>query len=215
MSDEPKPFRGPCADEPKPFRGPCADDQLGEELLDLLPILAIAGFAPEISSCRFLCNETFEIREPGAIADVLKNALEALGASAKRALPGSLSRAVQEGDVPMVRLLLALGAPMNEVAPFRDTVLTTAVLSHHPDVVELLLARGADINLQNTYFACTALIVAAIQADEAMVRLLLKHGADTTLQTSDGWTALSYALSPNMVFRDPGIPDLLRAHGAV
>ena len=214
MSDEPKPFRGPCADDPLgPFRGPCADDPLGEELLDLLPILAIAGFAPEISSCRFLCNETFEIREPGAIADVLKNALEAVGASAKRALLYPLSRAVQERNKEEVHLLLALGAPMNEVAPFRDTVLTKAVLSRQPDVVELLLARGADINLQSTYG--TALIVAATQADEAMVRLLLKHGADTTLQTSDGHTALSRALIPHMVFRAPGIPDLLRAHGAV
>ena len=203
------------SDEPKPFHGPCADHPLGEELLDVLPILALAGFAPEISSCRFLCNETFEIREPGAIADVLKNALEALGASAKRALLYPLSRAVQERNEEEVRLLLALGAPMNEVAPFRDTVLTTAVLSRRPDVVELLLARGADINLQSSGMACTALIVAAIQADEAMVRLLLKHGADTTLQTSDGRTALSCALIPHMVFRAPGIPDLLRAHVAV
>ena len=97
MSDEPKPFHGP-------FHGPCADDPLGEALIDLLPILALAGFAPEISSCRFLCNETFEIREPGAIADVLKNVLEASGASAVRALRRNswgttqLMRAVGEGN---------------------------------------------------------------------------------------------------------------------
>ena len=121
--------------------GPCAYTRLGEQLIDVLADVALAGFAAELAPARFLCNETFEIREPGAVADVLWNALEAqCGASAARAarreeaelptgngedgddfdsdhptatIPGTtqLIRAAACGDVARVRTLVALGAP--------------------------------------------------------------------------------------------------------
>ena len=110
--------------------GPCAYTRLGEQLIDVLADVALAGFAAELAPARFLCNETFEIREPGAVADVLRNALEAqCGATAARAarredaaLPrgggGSetirgttqLIRAATRGEDARVRALVALGA---------------------------------------------------------------------------------------------------------
>ena len=119
---------------PPPFRGPCADDPLGEALIDALADVALAGFAAELSACRFLCNETFQVRDPGAVADVLRRAVEQqCGASAVRAarreaaelaeLPAhtldrarrvegttQLVRAAARGDEPRVRVLVALGA---------------------------------------------------------------------------------------------------------
>ena len=118
---------------PPPFRGPCADDPLGEALIDALADVALAGFAAELSACRFLCNETFQVRDPGAVADVLRRAVEQqCGASAVRAarreaaelaeLPvhtldrarrvegtTQLVRAAARGDEPRVRVLVALG----------------------------------------------------------------------------------------------------------
>ena len=116
--------------------GPCAYTCLGEALIDVLADVAIAGFAAELAPARYLCNETFEIREPGAVADVLRNALEAqCGATAARAaqreravLPTpvvegisgqtqvvdgttQLIRAAAHGEDARVRTLVALGAP--------------------------------------------------------------------------------------------------------
>ena len=111
--------------------GPCAYTRLGEALIDVLADVAAEGFAAELAPARFLCNETFEIREPGAVADVLRNALEAqCGATAARAarreraeLPTGdgerdtirgttqLIRAAARGEDARVRALVALGAP--------------------------------------------------------------------------------------------------------
>ena len=115
--------------------GPCAYTRVGEALIDVLADVAVAGFAAELAPARFLCNETFEIREPGAVADVLRNALEAqCGATAAHAarredaeLPGvedweqpirgttQLIRAATRGGDARVRTLVALGAPRASV----------------------------------------------------------------------------------------------------
>ena len=113
--------------------GPCAYTRLGEQLIDVLADVAVAGFAAELAPARFLCNETFEVREPGAVADVLRNALEAqCGARAARAarrgraeLPTAdgkteramsttqLIRAAARGEDARMRALVALGAPLD------------------------------------------------------------------------------------------------------
>ena len=113
--------------------GPCAYTRVGEALIDVLADVAVAGFAAELAPARFLCNETFEVREPGAVADVLRNALEAqCGARAARAarrgraeLPTAdgkteramsttqLIRAAARGEDARMRALVALGAPLD------------------------------------------------------------------------------------------------------
>ena len=110
--------------------GPCAYTALGEQLLDALAAGARAGFAAELSRCRYLCGETFRVREVGATAEALRTALEAqCGASAARAarredaeLPTGdgmtdiiegttqLIRAAARGEDARVRALVALGA---------------------------------------------------------------------------------------------------------
>ena len=134
----------------------------------MLADVALAGFAAELAPARFLCNETFEIREPGAVADVLRNALEAqCGASAARAarrenakLPSGrhhtdsfsgttqLMRASARGEDARVRQLRALGAPLGGRGPrwgSGRSALEWARFLGRPDIVEdLLLASKAD-----------------------------------------------------------------------
>jgi serine/threonine-protein phosphatase 6 regulatory ankyrin repeat subunit B len=61
-----------------------------------------------------------------------------------------------------------------------------------PFVIEFLLKRGLDINLQNEQGE-TALILAAWYGREDLVELLLKKGADPNLKTRKGLSALKVA----------------------
>ena len=193
---------------PPPFRGPCADDPLGEALIDALADVALAGFAAELSACRFLCNETFQVRDPGAVADVLRRAVEQqCGASAVRAarreaaelaeLPAhtldrahrvegttQLVRAAARGDEPRVRVLVALGALR---APPR---------------------RSANGNHRAE--AWNPLNWAIFNGHEDVARTLLDIGMDVEAARFGNISALSVAES----LRHEGVLLLLRQRGA-
>jgi ankyrin repeat protein len=92
---------------------------------------------------------------------------------------GSLVVAAENGDVKMVKLLLAAGAHVNVGCP-----LAAAAKNSDVKTVELLLAAGADVD------ASGPLVVAAHDGDVHLVQLLLAKGADIN-KPSD-----SYMLSP-------------------
>ena len=190
---------------PPPFRGPCADDPLGEALIDALADVALAGFAAELSACRFLCNETFQVREPGAVADVLRRAVEQqCGASAVRAarreaaeLPvhtldrahrvegtTQLVRAAARGDEPRVRVLVALGAlraPPRRSADGNHRAeawnpLNWAIFNGHEDVARTLLDIGMDVEAAR-FGNISALSVAESLRHEGVLLLLRQRGA--------------------------------------
>jgi hypothetical protein len=73
------------------------------------------------------------------------------------------------------------------------------------DIVELLLDRGADINLQNEK-GFTALMHALINGDTEIVKLLIDRGADIDLQNMYGETALDIAITKG----NQKIIDILR-----
>ncbi|KNC69297.1 hypothetical protein SARC_18195, partial [Sphaeroforma arctica JP610] len=66
------------------------------------------------------------------------------------------------------------------------TPLHTASQNGHKDVVELLLAKGADINVKNNdslqQFGRTSLYVASENGHKDVVELLLAKGADIHVQ---------------------------------
>lgn len=62
-----------------------------------------------------------------------------------------------------------------------------------PEIVRLLLARGAAVDGRGSPAGHTPLHEAAYNGDLALVRLLLEHGADRSVQTAEGDTPLDIA----------------------
>lgn len=84
--------------------------------------------------------------------------------------------AARAGDVASAKLLLDAGADVNDVDASGISATVFAAHSGFGDLVEYLLAKGADPNLAEAGF--TALQIAIMRRDEKMARDLLSHGAD-------------------------------------
>jgi uncharacterized protein len=133
-----------------------------------------------------------------------------------------LLSAINNKDVDAVASLLDKGAKVNdnEVSvggeiPFNtpgggDTPLIRAAKRGFMAIVQLLLKRGADVNLPNVSTRSTALHYAAGHGDMALARLLLEHGAKLNVSDSQGETPLMYALVEGEV----EVFHLLLEHGA-
>lgn len=63
-------------------------------------------------------------------------------------------------------------------------------------VIDVLLSRGADVNLQDN-MGCTALMRVAYAGFDELVKLLVKNGADTKIVDKDGRTAKDYYAERN------------------
>ena len=88
------------------------------------------------------------------------------------------------------------------------TALMLAAENRSLPLIELLLARGADVLAQNRQGE-TALMLAADSGSPDVVRRLLDAGARVDPQSSSGWTAMHSAAGN----ADPAILDLLHQHG--
>jgi len=86
------------------------------------------------------------------------------------------------------------------------TALHLAVASGRKEMVKLLLARHADVNIKAEK-GWAPLHIAISWGDEEIVEMLLDNNADVNLKDEKGRTLLWYA-------GDDEIIRLLRAHGA-
>ncbi|MBI3929433.1 MAG: ankyrin repeat domain-containing protein [Armatimonadetes bacterium] len=120
-----------------------------------------------------------------------------------------LHLAARSGQAAVVEFLLGQGADPNARTRTSWTPLHEASAHGHPEVIRLLLAHRAVVEIKETQNGGTALHVAAFNGHLPAVELLLRAGAKVNARDKDGWTPLSQA-------RDQGhqkVIDLLLKHG--
>jgi ankyrin repeat protein len=134
------------------------------------------------------------------------------------AAPGDLDifEAAAVGDIDGLRALLD-GDPtlVNAYAPDGFFPLGLAAFFNHPDVVRILLERGADVTaVARNAMQVQALHAAVADKSEAdaliLATMLLEHGAPVNAAQHGGYTALHAAGQSGYV----ALADLLLAHGA-
>ena len=106
----------------------------------------------------------------------------------------ALYKAAGDGDATKVTALLESGADVNGRTATGSFALNNAAVENHIEVIEILLGRGADPNVQNIA-GDTPLICATKYAGgkAATVKLLVDAGTNAALKDDDGMTALDYA----------------------
>jgi len=108
------------------------------------------------------------------------------------AYTNDLFLAIQSNDVEIVEEQLKRHANVNEVSPYQMTALCLAAEFGHDKMIQLLLAAGADPNLEPIQGE-TALMLAARCGSLKSVEHLLKEGAKIDTENEADQTALMYA----------------------
>jgi truncated hemoglobin YjbI len=123
-----------------------------------------------------------------------------------------LHEAAGEGSLPMVQLLLQLGADPKATDQGGLTPLYSAGngIASAGDVVRALAHAGANVNTQSGVKRCTALHMAARRGNVAVAEALLQHGANIEARDSLGETPLRRAVNCGKI----DVAALLLAHGA-
>lgn len=95
----------------------------------------------------------------------------------KQQLNDQFWEAVRKGDLPAVTAFLDKGADVNAKFRYGATALFKAAERGHTDVVKLLLARGADVTVKDTYYGATAMTWALQNKHVDAVLALLEKDA--------------------------------------
>ena len=132
----------------------------------------------------------------------------------------SIHDAAKKGNIEAVKQHLAAGTDVNGNDKYGSTPLLLAVIISHKgetsmvttiyvDIVELLIAKGADVNAKGDQFGNTSLHFAAGGGHKEIVELLIANGADVNFTNPFNLTALDQASMLNFT----ETIDLLRKHG--
>jgi len=127
-----------------------------------------------------------------------------LAGSTQTPLPvDDLVTAAENGDHRKVEALLSHGVSANNLDQNGWAALTAAAQQNQPGMVELLLSKGAQVNLRDNFgMGRTALMRASALGHPAIVDTLLAHGADVSIKREDGSVALMDALPyPDIVLK--------------
>lgn len=95
--------------------------------------------------------------------------------------------AVRKGDVPTVRAMLARdGSLATSVGEYRFQPVHLLDMYFEREILDLLLAGGADVNARND----EGVTILHIITDEDAVPILIARGADREARDTRGWTPL-------------------------
>lgn len=109
----------------------------------------------------------------------------------KNALNEELLVAARKSNVEQVKALLDKGADVDAKSPYGATPLFFACDRGNDVVVKILLEKGANPNVQDTFYKATPLGWASGKKNPEVIRLLLEHGAKETDM------AMNYAINGN------------------
>lgn len=111
----------------------------------------------------------------------------------------SFIRCIEENDAEAVNLFIESGYHPDARDKHGVPALCIAVRKRHVEIVKLLLAHGASIDIQSEDRGYSPLMDAVQVNDKAIVQVLLSHGANPNLTSKDGQTALIIAVGANNV----------------
>ncbi len=111
----------------------------------------------------------------------------------------ALMRAAKDGEVEMVRRILAL--PGLDLAATNDdgnNAVWNGCFADSEPIVSMLIEAGVDVDNINDN-GVTALMYTASSGKEPITKLLIEKGADITIKNLDDFTALDLASTRNTV----------------
>lgn len=98
----------------------------------------------------------------------------AFAQNSKQQLNDDFWEAVRKGDLAAVTALLDKGADVNAKFRYGATALFKAAERGHTEIVKLLLARGADVKVKDTFYGATAMTWALDNGHVETIRALLE-----------------------------------------
>lgn len=118
--------------------------------------------------------------------------------------------AAEAGQLERLERLLKMGENVDiQNLPFQQRPLHLAVYNEHPEIVEMLLRYGADVNARMNN-GQTPLFVASYFGDVRSMKMLIEHGAEVNVKDHLGNTPLHKAAEGD----SPEAVKLLLKHGA-
>lgn len=124
---------------------------------------------------------------------------------------GALRAAVKRGHLSLVRTLLDTHSTLRHATDEEgSTLLHYAAYWGQIEVAELLITRGADVNIRNQKQGVTPLHFAAQNGHLPLVELLIKQGADVNATSLLDTTPLHYAAA----YGQRAVAEFLIAQGA-
>lgn len=122
--------------------------------------------------------------------------------------------AISRNEIGKAKILITIGADVNQKNNLGNPLLHHAVSSGNPELVELLISKGADVNAKGQFDR-----VALHYANKkGMAKILLAHGATVDAPTNYGETPLHWAAEGvNGLDKQVDLVefvDVLIAHGA-
>jgi len=87
---------------------------------------------------------------------------------------------------------------INTKGTIGNTLLITASIKRYDEIIELLVQKGADVDIQNDY-GYTALMCTSMLGATPAAESLIEANADINIQCNGGYTALMYTARYNNI----------------